>query len=197
MDTVLQVIAGVCYLCNKIFLSWMERTEEWDTQTKRSWHIAAWTIYLCGLPAWVFIFIEEHNWIAAAVETGGAPAMLLGLIVAIRNIEKEPPKWVDWTAITLCCILGFGASFYEFGVLITLEQWLETGLALGFLIGTYQLAWKRPSGYAWYVLMHLCCAALMLIQGYPALFLQQVVSLGFIADAWHMSHKRQTTQPTE
>ena len=43
-----------------------------------------------GLPAWMIVFVTENNWIAAAVESGGAPAMLVGLIIPRRGPGKGP-----------------------------------------------------------------------------------------------------------
>jgi len=71
--------------------------------------------------------------------------------------------------------------------LIPFNQWLEIGLVGGFLIGTYLPAKEHTSGYLWYVLMHVCCAVLMLRQGYAWLFAQQLVSLGFIVDAYRIT----------
>ena len=49
-------------------------------ETKRAFRITAWAVYLAGIPAWLWIFIQDKRWIAAALEFGGAPAMLLGLV---------------------------------------------------------------------------------------------------------------------
>lgn len=129
-----------------------------------------------------------RNWIAAGVEASGAPSMLLGLVTALRGDPKKAPRWLDRLAFT-CIPFGFAYSLYDFGGLNTLRQWLEIGLVVGFLVGTYQLAKERPSGYLWFVLMHISCGALMYIQGYLWLVLQQVISLGFIADAWLTQRK--------
>ena len=115
--------------------------------------------------------------------------MFLGLVIALRGTTRNKPRWLDRIAL-VCIPLGFAYSRYDFGGLNTINQWLEIGLVLGFLIGTYLLANDRASGYLWYVLMHLTCGWLMWIQGYPWLFLQQVVSLGFIVDAYRMTKKR-------
>lgn len=190
MHEVLQWLGGGLYLLNKIFLSFAERASFHGADvTSRRWRIASWAVYLIGLPPWVIIFVSWRNWIAAAVEASGAPAMLLGLIIALRGTTQKTPRILHRLAV-VCVPLGFAYSLWDFGGLSTLKQWLEIGLVLGFLIGTYQIAKLRPSGYLWFVLMHISCGWLMWIQGYSWLFIQQVVSLVFIADAYYMSHKR-------
>ncbi len=193
MDQLLQWIGGVFYLLNKIFLSLSERADhQGNVVRKRAWRIASWAVYLVGLPAWVIIFMDERNrnWIAASVEASGAPAMLLGLVLSIRGMEKGAPKWLDRSAL-ICIPLGFSYSFYDFGGFYTLTQWLETALVMGFLIGTYLLAKERAFGYLWYVLMHVSCGWLMWIQGYSWLFIQQVASLAFILDAYLMTRRKE------
>lgn len=189
MHQVLQWLGGGFYLLNKIFLSFSERARNrGDEAIARKWRIASWVVYLAGLPPWVIIFVSWRNWIAASVEASGVPAMLLGLIIALRGTTKNPPRWLDHLAL-VCIPLGFGYSLYDFGGITTINQWLEIGLVLGFLVGTYLLAKERASGYLWYVLMHVTCGWLMWIQGYPWLFLQQLVSLVFIVDAYRMTQK--------
>ena len=190
MHQALQLLGGGFYLLNKIFLSFSERARNRGDEAKaRHWRIASWVVYLVGLPSWVIIFISWRNWIAASVEASGAPAMILGLIIALRGTTKNPPRWLDRLAL-VCIPLGFAYSLYDFGGLNTINQWLEIGLVGGFLIGTYLLAKERASGYLWYVLMHVTCGWLMWIQDCPWLFLQQVVSLGFIADAYFMTRRQ-------
>ena len=115
--------------------------------------------------------------------------MILGLVLAIRGADRSPPRWLDWMALA-CVPLGFSYSLYDFGGLNTLHQWLEIGLVVGFLVGTYQLAKCRLNGYLYYLLMHLCCGWLMGVQGYPWLVLQQAVSLAFIVDAYRTQGRR-------
>lgn len=190
MHQVLQWLGGGFYLLNKIFLSFSERARNRGDETRaRKWRIASWAVYLIGLPPWVIIFVSWRKWIAASVEASGAPAMVLGLVIALRGTTKNLPRWLDHLA-RVCIPLGFGYSLYDFGGITTINQWLEIGLVLGFLAGTYLLAKERASGYLWYVLMHVTAGWLMWIQGYPWLFLQQLVSLVFIVDAYRMSQKR-------
>ena len=189
MHQILQWLGGGFYLLNKIFLSFSEHARNrGDEARARKWRIASWAVYLVGLPPWVIIFVSWRNWTAASVEASGAPAMLLGLVIALRGTTKNPPRWLDHLAL-VCIPLGFGYSLYDFGGITTINQWLEIGLVLGFLVGTYLLAKERASGYLWYVLMHVACGWLMWIQGYPWLFLQQLVSLVFIVDAYRMTRR--------
>lgn len=198
MHHLLQWLGGGFYLLNKIFLSFSERARNRGDELKaRKWRIASWAVYLAGLPPWIIIFASWHNWIAASVEASGAPAMLLGIVLAFRGITKDPPSWLrllNYLAL-ICIPLGFAFSLYDFGGLKVVNQWLEIGLVAGFGVGTYLLANGRTSGfllngYLWYVLMHVSCGWLMWIQGYPWLLLQQVVSLGFILDAYLATRKR-------
>ena len=148
----------------------------------------SWIVYLIGVPAWLIIFILERNWMIAAVEVGGIPTMILGLIIALRGIKKEP-RWLDHTA-QMAAILGVTYSLYDFGGITTLNQVLELGVIVGFLVGTYLLAKQRPSGYLWFLFMNTSNATLMFIQDYPWLTLQQVISFGFVADAFLVQKRR-------
>lgn len=184
MDLLLQLLGGAGYLLNKVFFSIAERARmKGCAVNERQWRIAAWVAYIIGLPLWVVIFVWQHNWIAAAVEASGAPAMCLGLLMAMKGFDYKAPQWLDILAL-FCIVFGFLYSLYYFGGITAFTQWLEIGLVAGFLIGTYQLAKDRPSGYLWLVLMHICCGILMLVQSRELLFWQQLASLGFIADAY-------------
>ena len=196
MYLALQWLAGGFYLLNKVFLSFSERSRKNGNEgLARRWRIASWTIYLAGLPPWIVLFVSWRNWIAASVEASGAPAMLLGLVLAVRGSQSKPPRWLDGLAF-VCVPFGFAYSLHDFHGLKTLTQWLEIGLVVGFLMGTYQLAKQRPSGYLWYVLMHISCGYLMWVQHSPWLLLQQVVSLAFIADAY-VTQRRQKPSPKD
>jgi len=179
VDTALQLWAGGFYLLNKIFLSRAERSSGNNKKILRIW---TWSVYLIGLPAWVIIFISEKNWIAASIEAGGAPAMILGLIIAIRGIGKKP-QWLDRLAI-IAIIFGIGFSLYDFGGFNTINQGLELAMVIGFFIGTYLLAVENPKGYLFFMLMNASNATLMFIEHYPWLVVQQIVSLGFVLDAY-------------
>lgn len=183
---VLQAWGGLFYLLNKICFSRAERANE--ERTKQVWRIWSWTVYLIGMPAWVAIFVMNRNWMVAAVELGGTAAMVLGLVIALRGVGQEPP-WLDWVARG-AAILGLGYSLYDFGGITTPNQVLELGINAGFLVGTYLLARQRPTGYLWFMLMNGSNAALQYIQGYPWLVVQQIVSIGFVVDAFLMQKRK-------
>ncbi len=190
MSVLMQLLGGVFYLLQKIFLSVAERTER-ENPTNKKWRIWSWVVYLMGLPPWVIIFVLHRNWIAAALEASGAPSMILGLVVAIRGKGKKP-KWLDYISL-VAIFLGLGYSLYDFRGITTWNQVLEIGIVVGFLVGTYQLAHERPDGYLWYILMCGSNTALMHVQHYPWLVAQQIVSLVFIFDAYFA--QRAKSQP--
>lgn len=165
---------------NKAFFSQAERSR--TVEIRKRWRIRSWIVYLMGLPAWVIVFISEHNWIAAGVESGGAPAMLVGLIIAWRGHGTEP-GCLDALA-KLSVLIGLYLSIDEFGGIKNVNQFLELGIAAGFLLGTYMMAKDNAQGYLWLVLGNVSCATLMGIEGFPLLMAQQLVSLGFVTDAF-------------
>jgi hypothetical protein len=139
-------------------------------------------MFLIGIPAWIILFVLGHNWIAAALEAGGIPSMIIGLFIALRGTGKEP-SWLHYVAIT-AIVCGLGYSLYDFHGFNTFTQAAELIMTTGFLIGTYQIARKKLSGYLWYILMHVACIALMYLQYYPWLLVQQIISIGFVLDAY-------------
>lgn len=180
ISSLLQVWGGVFYLLNKIFFCIAEHNPE----RKRIWKIRSWKVYMIGLPAWVFIFICEHNWIAASVEAAGAPSMMLGIKNAKRHDDdNEESRWLKLFA-RVCVVAGCVVSLWNIGLMTHLTQWLEVGVAAGFLVGTEMLAEKKPVGYLWFIIMNISCGILMGVQGYYWLTLQQVISLGFVIDAY-------------
>lgn len=181
MSALMQILGGIFYLLNKIFFSFAEHSEK-KNQIFSKWRIWSWVVYLVGLPAWLVIFVWERNWIAFALEAGGSPAMILGLIIAIRGKGNEP-KLLHCVAI-ISIVIGLGYSLYDFGGLTSINQVAEIAMTTGFLIGTYQLAQKKLSGYLWYMIMHIACVWLMYLDDYPWLIAQQIVSLIFIVDAY-------------
>lgn len=179
METILQMWGATAYLLNKICFSRAERSAR--RELNRTWRLWSWGVYLAGVPAWVTVFAMEHNWIAATVEAGGAPAMFTGLLIALRGHGREP-KWLD-TLARCSVVAGLGLSLYEFGGITTLNQVLELCIAAGFLMGTYLTAKDSIRGYHWLVLGNLGCATLMGMQGYWIMSIQQLVSLVFVIDA--------------
>jgi hypothetical protein len=186
IDISLQIWGGLFYLLNKVFFSQAERSKTFNG--RKVWRIRSWIVYMAGLPAWVVVFISEHNWIAAGVESGGAPAMLVGLIIAWRGKGKEP-KWLDSIA-KLSVLLGLVLSIYEFGGIKNLSQFFELGIAAGFLMGTYMMAKDNIQGYLWLMLGNVSCASLMGMEGYFILMTQQLVSLVFVTDGFIVRRKK-------
>ena len=180
IDIPLQIWGGLFYLLNKVFFSQAERSK--IIEDRKIWRIRSWIVYLMGLPAWVVVFMSEHNWIAAGVESGGAPAMLVGLIIAVRGNGNEP-KWLDSIA-KISVLAGLALSIFEFGGIKTPGQFLELGIAAGFLMGTYMMAKDNAQGYLWLMIGNVSCASLMGIEGFYILMTQQLVSLGFVSDAF-------------
>ena len=178
-----QLWAGLFYLLNKIFFC----IAELKTEKRKYWRIRSWVVYLVGLPGWIIIFISERNWIAASVEAGGAPTMLLGLVIALRGKDREP-KYLDLTCV-LTIIIGIICSFFDFGGISTLNQVLEIGIVSGFLIGTYMLAKENPTGYLWFLLMNASNGILMLIQDYYWLSGQQAISFVIVLYAYILNKR--------
>lgn len=178
MLILLQGWAGLFYLLNKIFLAFSESKK----MKNPNWRKRSWIVYIIGLPAWVIIFIIEHNWIAAALELSGLPSMILGLILTL-NKKPRKNKSLDYFAV-FAIIVGSAISLYDFGGLNKLTQYLELGIVIGFLFGTYKLAKNKASGYLWFLLMNSSNATLMYIEAYPFLAIQQIISFGFVAFAY-------------
>lgn len=184
LSIIVQVWGGIFYLLNKIFFCIAEH----NPQSKRTWKICSWTVYLVGLPAWIIIFAWERNWIAASIGIGGAFSMVLGLVIALRGKGKEP-KWLNYVAV-IAVILGTTYSLYDFGGITTINQVLELGIVIGSLVGTYLLAKERPIGYLWFLLMTGSNATLMYAQNYSILCLQQIISFIIIFDAYRIQKKK-------
>lgn len=196
MSILMQLIGGIFFLLNKIFFSIGERARINKRSDPQRWLVQAWVSYIIGLAPWVVIFIWEHNWIAASVEASGLPSMILGLVVALRGGDVAgAPRWLDRLA-AFFIPLGITLSFWDFGGLNTVNQWLELSLVVGYVIGTYQLAKQNAQGYLWFVLMHLSCGYLMWVQSYKWLTLQQILSLVFIVDAYVMSRRKASDTAT-
>ncbi|MCG8684628.1 MAG: hypothetical protein MI892_07120 [Desulfobacterales bacterium] len=184
IDLLLQIWGGMFYLLNKLFFNKAERSDNIEYQQK--WRLWAWSFYLTGLPAWIFIFISERNWIAAAVESSGVPAMLIGLSAAWKGrTQIHGYGWLDHIAKLMVCV-GLGLSFYDFGGLVTLNQLMELGIAVGFLMGTYFLAKEKAQGYFWLMVGNLSAALLMMRQGYYLLMVQQFFSFSVVIDAYRI-----------
>ena len=132
--------------------------------------------------------MREHNWIAAGVESGGAPAMMVGLIIAWKGRGSEP-KYLDYIA-QFAILIGFIISIYDFGGIRTVTQFFELGIAAGFLMGTYLMAKDESQGYFWLMLGNISCASLMGMQGLFIFMAQQMLSLVFVIDAYLVRRKK-------
>ena len=184
-DLPLQLWGGMGYLLNKICFSRSERSH--NALQRRMWRIRSWWVYLAGLPAWIVVFVSKSNWIAAGVESGGAPSMVMGLVIAWRGRGREP-KWLDYLSIVFV-LTGLMISAYEFGGIKTIYQFLELGIAAGFLMGTYMMAKDKIQGYLWLMLGNVSCATLMGMEGFLILMTQQLISLLFVTDAYIVRKK--------
>ena len=190
LTLLLQIWGGAGYLLNKLFFAKAERAG--DFQRRLIWLRWAWIAYLVGLPPWVYIFISERNWIAAAVESSGVPAMLMGLIASWQARNQDGKHtWLDYLA-KLMIVTGIGLSLYDAGGLTQVTQFMELGVAAGFLLGTYLMAKGKPQGYFWLMVGNVSAASLMLQQGYYVLGVQQLVSLALVLDAFRV--QRQTVR---
>lgn len=179
MDISLQIWGGVCYLLNKVLFSISEANNE---IIKRKLKIIGWILYILGVPAWIIILVGHSNWIAASIEAGGIPAMILGLYNTIHNHKKNNHLF---TVIVSCCtysslVFGLFMSLYHNGGITSFSQILEVGVMIGFLLGSYLLAKGNTNGWLFFMLMNISMAILMFIQHKPLLMAQQLLSLCFV-----------------
>jgi hypothetical protein len=177
MEFFLQIWGGVFYLLAKIFLSKSEGLE-----VNYNWRLLGWIVYLIGIPAWVIVLALNRNWIALAVEAGGAPAIILGIILSIKQSKPTTNHLSNFVRIfTLGLVIGgILYSIYNLKGITTIKQLLETGVMTGFLIGTYLLAKKNSNGWLWFVLMNLSMGTLMMIQNKWIFAVLQIISLYFV-----------------
>jgi hypothetical protein len=183
----LQVWGGGFYLANKILLSVAEGRVEADRLK-----IWGWAFYLLGLPAWIIILVTKQDWIAAAIEVGGAPSMVLGLMIAFRK-GNSLPAVLDKFAMIFAYILIFGGtsySIYIHGGITSLTQVLEVGVMAGFLGGTYLLAKNSRSGWLLFMIMNSSMGLLMYLQGSLILAAQQAISLLFVFYGYYQASNR-------
>jgi hypothetical protein len=187
MDIFLQVWGGAGYLLAKILLAHAEGIEN-----DRKWRAAGWVMYLAGLPAWVVLLAAKQNWIAAANEAGGAPALILGLVLTLKNLDKTP-RYIDWgiKGFTYCMIvIGTLYSLYWFNGITTFSQILELGVTVGFLLGSYLLAKRKSTGWLLLAIMLISMGILMYIQGKTILIIQQAISLLFVINGFTRSLRK-------
>lgn len=185
MDTFLQVWGGSCYLLAKILLSRAEGKK------KTGLRQYGWLVYLSGVPAWVILLFQNRNWIAMAIEAGGVPGMVLGLVVAIRGMEQVPRLLDLGTRVFVWVLifLGVGYSAYDSGGITTFTQILEFGVTVGFLLGTYLLAKADRRGWLCFILMHTSMGILMAMQIKWILVLFQAASIYFAVSGFRRAKK--------
>jgi hypothetical protein len=195
MDIFLQLWGGGGYLLAKILLSHAE-----GLQDDRKWRIAGWLAYILGLPAWVILLVGKQDWIAAANEAGGGPALVLGFVLALKRLDKVHPIVDLGIRIFTYGMIIFGVSyrFWFFGGITAFSQILELGVTIGFLLGSYLLARKKASGWLFFALMLISMGMLMYIQGKIILIFQQGISLIFavIGFTRALHHKRNAEHAT-
>lgn len=180
-----EIWAGTFYLLNKIFFLASER----DVFYGRRWQKLSWIFYLMGLPAWVIFFMINNDWIAASVELSGLPSMVLALISFSQTKKRFTRTW-DIVSI-ICIVVGLRFSIYKLDGLSQVTQFLELGVAIGFLVGTYLLAKQKNIGYIFFMFMNLSCAILMVMDGSIILVLQQIVSLALVMCAYIITMARE------
>lgn len=175
MDIFLQIWGGVFYLLAKVFLSYSEGEKD------SKWRIYGWLVYLVGIPAWIIVLAQNHNWIAMMIEVGGAPAMILGIIVAIQkpNYFSKIDIAIK-TSVWVLLIIGISYSIYESHGIILLSQILECGVTIGYLVGTYLLAKRNGNGWLFFALMNLSMGTLMTIQNKWIFVILQIISLYYV-----------------
>jgi len=188
MNLFLQIWGGSFYLSNKILLAIAESRPK---KSKRLFRLAGWLLYILGVPAWVIILISQQNWIAASIEVGGVPSMLLGLYNVYEK-EEISSKRFDIIARSVAYVslaLGLGYSIHENGGINSVTQLLELVIMTGFLLGSYFLARNNSSGWLFFMLTNGSMAILMFIQNAPILLIQQIFSLFFVCYGYTLAIK--------
>ena len=183
----LQIWGASCFLLNKIFLAIAENQSD-----PRSLLIKAWLVYLLGVPAWEIFFIVDENWIAAAVQIGVVPSMLLGLASAWKN-NRPPPDWLSRLSKKLVYIFsafGLTYSLYSYQGLTALTQVFELMNMIGFLGGTYLLSMRNINGWLYFMPMNIGMGALMAIEENYIMAFQQVISLCFVVYGYYVAYKK-------
>lgn len=188
MDIALQIWGGGAYLINKILFALGEGK---GIDIQRKYKLYGWVTYIFGVPAWVIILLCEQNWIAASIEAGGVPSMLLGLYTVYEG-SQAAHRILDRIASLFTygsIALGVGYSLVDYGGITSFSQLLEIGVMVGFLLGSYLLAKSNRTGWLFFMLMNGSMATLMFIQNKPLLVMQQLVSLSFVVYGFRASRK--------
>ena len=185
MDIFLQTWGGIFYLLAKIFLSIAEGKENSKCR------IAGWVIYLLGVPPWVIILALNRNWIAMAIEAGAVPALILGVVIVIKQLKQAPAIPDKSIRIFTWLLIAFAIlySMYDYGGINRFSQILEFGVTVGFLLGSYLLSKKDRRGWLCYLLMNLSMGTLMFINGKFIFAFLQLISIIFVMSGFIRSRK--------
>jgi len=179
LEFILQIWGGSCYLGNKVCFALSAGREN---QVGYRIHAIGWFLYILGVPPWVIILAGNQNWIAASIEAGGLPAMILGLYVSW--FRGRTPKKRIYSLVTFltyaALVVGVANSLYVHSGLTSFSQFLEIGVMFGFLLSGYYMAKGNPSGWLYFMLGNSSMALLMLIENVPILMVQQLISLVFV-----------------
>jgi hypothetical protein len=188
MDLILQIWGGGFYLINKILFALSESKQD---LLKKQLKIIGWIIYILGVPAWVIILVGHQDWIAASIEAGGIPAMLLGLYNTYHDHKKPHKIFNYFVSFSTYAALAFGLiySVNFHGGISSISQILEIGVMLGFLLGSFYMAKNSPNGWLFFMLMNISMASLMYLQEKPILMAQQLLSLCFVVYGFKQSKK--------
>lgn len=189
MSLFLQIWGGSCYLLNKILFSLAENQQK---LMRKRLQLVGWVVYILGVPAWVIVLVSKDNWIAASIEAGGIPAMLLGLYNTYHDYRKPNRLFNAIVTVLTYASLAFGVSvslIHHHG-LSSFSQVLEVGVMLGFLFGSYLMAKRNPKGWLFFMLMNVSMASLMLLQDKWILMVQQLVSLMFVLYGYRQSLRK-------
>jgi len=179
MDLFLQIWAGGFYLSNKVLFALSEGRK---ASIQKKMKAIGWTIYILGVPAWIIILLGKQDWIAASIEAGGIPAMLLGLYNTIQDNKKPNRLFNKVVSVCTYSSLVFGVSFswYHHGGIHSVSQILEIFVMVGFLLGSYLLAKNNAKGWLFFMMMNIGMAVLMFLQDKNILMVQQLISLCFV-----------------
>ena len=188
MNLILQIFAGLSYLINKIFFSFAENK---SPKLKKNLKIKGWIIYILGVPAWVIILTSNQNWIAASIEAGGIPAMLLGLYNTCHDNKKENKLFNIFVTVNTYVFVAIGLTYsiIDNNGISSYSQVLEIGVMIGFLFGSYFMAKNHSSGWLFFMLMNLSMAILMLLENKSILMIQQLLSLCFVVYGFYSMHR--------